>query len=167
MEAEHKANIELSINGKRYRRDVEPRMLLVDFLRHEVGLKGTHLGCAHGVCGACTVQIDGKSARSCLHFAADVEGCQVTTVESLGTPQSLHPIQQAFEDNHALQCGYCTPGFLMTIEEFLRVNPAPSEQEIRAALTNNICRCTGYINIVKAVAAAAENLRKAKAGAAV
>jgi aerobic carbon-monoxide dehydrogenase small subunit len=162
MEAEQKTGIELSVNGKRFRREAEPRMLLVDFLRHEIGLKGTHLGCAHGVCGACTVQIDGKSARSCLHFAVDVQGCEVTTVESLATPEKLHPIQQAFEEHHALQCGYCTPGFLMTIEEFLRLNPSPSEAEIRAALTNNVCRCTGYVNILKAVTAAAASLRQAK-----
>ncbi len=155
-------DIELSVNGQCYKRQAEPRTLLADFLRHEIGLKGTHIGCAHGACGACTVQIDGKSARSCLHFAIDVQGCEIKTVESLATPTRLHPIQQAFHENHALQCGFCTPGFLMTVEEFLRANPDPSEEQIRIALANNICRCTGYVNIVKAVAAAAQKLRQAK-----
>ncbi|MDB5798256.1 MAG: carbon monoxide dehydrogenase small chain [Paucimonas sp.] len=154
--------IELSVNGQHYKRQAEPRTLLADFLRHEIGLKGTHIGCAHGVCGACTVQIDGKSARSCLHFAIDVQGCEIKTVESLASAHKLHPIQQAFHENHALQCGYCTPGFLMTVEEFLRTNPDPSDEEIRIALANNICRCTGYVNIVKAVAAAAQKLRQGK-----
>jgi aerobic-type carbon monoxide dehydrogenase small subunit (CoxS/CutS family) len=162
MDRAETTSIELTVNGKHYRREAEPRMLLADFLRHELGLKGTHIGCAHGVCGACTVQIDGESARSCLHFAIDVQGCQITTVEGLATPEALHPIQEAFHENHALQCGYCTPGFLMTVEEFLRGNPNPTEPEIRSALTNNICRCTGYVNIVKAVASAAQKLRAAK-----
>jgi aerobic-type carbon monoxide dehydrogenase small subunit (CoxS/CutS family) len=165
MEPVHTTSIELTVNGKRYRRESEPRMLLADFLRHELGLKGTHIGCAHGVCGACTVQIDGNSARSCLHFAVDVQGSEITTVEGLATAEELHPIQQAFHEEHALQCGYCTPGFLMTVEEFLRTNPDPTEQEIRGALTNNICRCTGYVNIVKAVASAAGKLRAGAGGA--
>jgi carbon-monoxide dehydrogenase small subunit len=160
MDSEHMTSIELTVNGTRYQREVEPRLLLADFLRHELGLTGTHIGCAHGVCGACTVQIDGKSARSCLHFAIDVQGCEVTTVENLATPEALHPIQQAFHECHALQCGFCTPGFLMTAEEFLRCNPNPTEDEIRSALSNNICRCTGYVNIVKAVAVAAKKLQQ-------
>lgn len=153
--------IRLKINGKTVVRRAEPRMLLADFLRHKVGLKGTHIGCAHGVCGACTVQIDKQAARSCLHFAIDVQDCEISTVEGMATEQQLHPIQQAFHENHALQCGFCTPGFLMTIEELLRVNPDPDEQQIRHALANNICRCTGYANIIKAVTDAARRMREA------
>lgn len=151
--------IELKVNGRSYRRRAEPRMLLADFLRHELGLKGTHVGCAHGVCGACTVQIDGQAARSCLHFAVAVQGCDIRTVESLADRSGLHPIQEAFRECHALQCGFCTPGLLMTVEEFLRDNPQPSEEQIRGAIANNLCRCTGYVNIVKAVSLAAEKLR--------
>jgi aerobic-type carbon monoxide dehydrogenase small subunit (CoxS/CutS family) len=158
-----KVNVRLTVNGKAYERQVEPRYLLADFLRHELGLKGTHIGCEHGVCGACTVMIDGRTARSCLHFAVAVDGAEITTVEGLAGEDKLHPIQQAFHENHALQCGYCTPGFLMTATEFLGRNPNPTTDEIRQALTNNICRCTGYANIVKAVAAAAEKMR-AEAG---
>ncbi|MBN9427606.1 MAG: (2Fe-2S)-binding protein [Burkholderiales bacterium] len=158
--------LSLQVNGKRYERMAEPRMLLADFLRHKLGLKGTHIGCAHGVCGACTVQIDGRAARSCLHFAIDVQDCEITTVEGLAGDDALHPIQQAFHECHALQCGFCTPGFLMTIEEFLRDNPEPSEAQIRTALANNICRCTGYANIVQAVADAARRLREQPAAAA-
>jgi aerobic-type carbon monoxide dehydrogenase small subunit (CoxS/CutS family) len=154
-----KVTVRLTVNGKAYERQVEPRYLLADFLRHEIGLKGTHIGCEHGVCGACTVMIDGRTARSCLHFAVAVEGCEIATVEGLAGDGALTPIQQAFHENHALQCGYCTPGFLMTTTEFLQRNPAPSTEEIRQALTNNICRCTGYANIVKAVGAAAEAMR--------
>ena len=150
----------LRVNGTVYVRDAEPRMLLADFLRHKIGLKGTHVGCAHGVCGACTVQIDSRAARSCLHFAIDVQDCEITTVENLASEDALHPIQQSFHENHALQCGYCTPGFLMTIEEFLRHNPDPKEDEIRQALANNLCRCTGYANIVKAVVDAARRMRE-------
>lgn len=156
-----KTEIELNVNGRRYQRRAEPRTLLADFLRHELGLKGTHVGCAHGVCGACTVQLDGQAARSCLHFAVAVQGCEIRTVESLADQRELHPIQEAFRECHALQCGFCTPGLLMTVEEFLRDHPSPSEQEIRAAIANNICRCTGYVNIVKAVALAADKLRQA------
>lgn len=151
--------IRLKVNGKEYEHEAEPRMLLADFLRHKIGLKGTHVGCAHGVCGACTVQIDAQAARSCLHFAIDVQGCEITTVEHLAGEEALHPIQQAFHENHALQCGFCTPGMLMTVEEFLRHNPDPAEEEIRKAIANNICRCTGYANIVKAVGDAARRMR--------
>ncbi len=163
--SDDETKIELRVNGTVYARHAEPRMLLADFLRHKIGLKGTHIGCAHGVCGACTVQIDSRAARSCLHFAIDVQHCDITTVESLASEDALHPIQQAFHENHALQCGFCTPGFLMTIEEFLRHNPDPDEAEIRTALANNICRCTGYANIVKAVADAARKLREQRATA--
>src|SRR5690606_34123973 len=160
MDSTEVMDVELTVNGKRYKRRVEPRLLLADYLRHEVGLKGTHIGCEHGVCGACTVQIDGRAARSCLHFAVDVQGCEIRTVEAMGTPEALHPIQQAFHECHALQCGYCTPGFLLTAEEFLSKNSNPSEEEIRSALANNICRCTGYVNIVKAVSVAATRLQQ-------
>jgi aerobic-type carbon monoxide dehydrogenase small subunit (CoxS/CutS family) len=137
-----KTDVSLQINGKTYRRTIEPRLLLSDFIRHEVGLKGTHVGCEHGVCGACTVMIDGRTARSCLHFAV------------------------AVQRSHGLQCGYCTPGFLMTTLELLTDNPAPTRDEIRSALTNNICRCTGYTNIVKAVELAAKKLASRRATAA-
>lgn len=155
----NKKTVEMTVNGKRYRREVEPRYLLADFLRHELELKGTHIGCEHGVCGACTVLIDGRTARSCLHFAVALDGAEITTVEGMATDEALHPIQRAFHENHALQCGYCTPGFLMTVHEFLRRNPDPSRDEIRTALANNICRCTGYVNIVKAVEQAAREMR--------
>lgn len=159
-----KLRIEINVNGRDYERDVEPRYLLADFLRHELGLKGTHIGCEHGVCGACTVMIDGRTARGCLHFAVDVAGAKITTVESLGSDGGLDHVQQAFHDHHALQCGFCTPGFLMTTHELLARNPDPTESEIRIALTNNICRCTGYTNIIAAVGAAARTLNISKTG---
>ena len=127
--------VSLKINGRRYRRVIEPRYLLADFLRHEIGLKGTHIGCEQGVCGACTVLIDGRTARSCLHFAIDLQDCEIVTVEGLADDDALHPIQQAFHELHAVQCGFCTPGFLLTTLEFLGSNPKPSADEIRAALT--------------------------------
>ncbi len=154
-----KRDIRVTVNGKTYARSVEARYLLADFLRHDLGLKGTHIGCEQGVCGACTVMIDGRVARSCLQFAVAADGAAVTTIEGLASEEALHPIQAAFHDNHALQCGYCTPGFLMTTIELLRENPTPSDDDIRTALTNNMCRCTGYVNIVKAVADAAHRLR--------
>jgi aerobic-type carbon monoxide dehydrogenase small subunit (CoxS/CutS family) len=155
-----KCDVTLIVNGRSYGRSIEPRYLLADFLRHELDLKGTHIGCEHGVCGACTVLIDGRSARSCLHFAIAVQGSEITTVEGLSQDGQLNELQQAFHVSHALQCGFCTPGFLMTLTEFLRANPDPSEHEIRIALTNNICRCTGYVNIVSAVGRAAERLKQ-------
>jgi aerobic-type carbon monoxide dehydrogenase small subunit (CoxS/CutS family) len=161
-----KTDVSLQINGKTYRRTIEPRLLLSDFIRHEVGLKGTHVGCEHGVCGACTVMIDGRTARSCLHFAVAVQRSEISTVESLAGEGELHPIQEAFHESHGLQCGYCTPGFLMTTLELLTDNPAPTRDEIRSALTNNICRCTGYTNIVKAVELAAKKLASRRATAA-
>ena len=157
--------VTLNVNDRKATRRVEPRLLLVDFLRHELGLKGAHVGCEQGVCGACTVLIDGRSARSCLHFAIAVQGSKIATVESLAGRHALHPIQEAFHKAHGLQCGYCTPGFLATTVELLARNPDPDQGEIRRALTNNICRCTGYANIVKAVQAAAAAMR-AKPGAA-
>jgi carbon-monoxide dehydrogenase small subunit len=156
-----KHDVRVTVNGKSYARSVEARYLLADFLRHDLGLKGTHIGCEQGVCGACTVMIDGRVARSCLLFAVAVDGASITTIEGIASEDALHPIQEAFHDNHALQCGYCTPGFLITTIELLRENPTPSEDEIRTALTNNMCRCTGYVNIVKAVADAARRLGKA------
>jgi carbon-monoxide dehydrogenase small subunit len=156
-----KVEVSLTINGETRRGLAEPRMLLADFLRHELGLTGAHIGCEHGVCGACTILIDGRTARSCLHFAVALDGAVIDTVEGLAGPDELHPIQEAFHRNHALQCGYCTSGFLLTTLEFLRRNPDPDESEVRRALTNNLCRCTGYANIVKAVTEAAAALRAA------
>ena len=152
--------VTITVNEKVYQRQVEPRMLLSDFVRHELGLTGTHVGCEHGVCGACTILLDGESARSCLMFAVQADGHQITTVEGLapGTDQ-LHPIQQAFWEAHGLQCGYCTPGILMTLVPFLKQNPDPSEEEIRHALSGNLCRCTGYQHIVDAVKLAAEKMK--------
>ena len=155
--------ITLTVNGRKRRARVEPRLLLVDYLRHQLGLTGTHIGCEHGVCGACTVLLHGRTARSCLHFAAAVDGADIRTVEDVAALDALHPIQEAFHQHHALQCGYCTPGFLMTTIELLERDPDPDEAAIRRALTNNICRCTGYANIVKAVAAAAKALRDGSA----
>src|SRR5215467_12734921 len=134
----------VTVNGKAHARIVEPRLTLADFLRHELGLTGTHLGCEHGVCGACTVLVDGRSTRACLMFAVQANGREVTTVEGLAPDGKLSVLQQAFMDNHGLQCGFCTPGMLMTLTELLRETPEPSEQQVREALTGNLCRCTGY-----------------------
>ena len=150
----------ITVNDKEYKREVEPRLLLSDFLRHELGLTGTHVGCEHGVCGACTILFDGESARSCLIFAIQANGHNITTVEGLAKDKDdLHPIQQAFWEAHGLQCGYCTPGILMTLVPFLKKNPNPSEDEIRHALSGNLCRCTGYQHIVDAVKLAAEKMK--------
>jgi carbon-monoxide dehydrogenase small subunit len=144
--------ITVTINGSIFQREVVARLLLSDFIRHELGLTGTHVGCEHGVCGACTVQLDGQAVRSCLMFAVQVNGRQITTVEGLTASQDhMHPLQDAFREAHGLQCGFCTPGILMTLLPFLEENPLPSEQEIRAALSGNLCRCTGYQHIVDAV----------------
>jgi aerobic-type carbon monoxide dehydrogenase small subunit (CoxS/CutS family) len=152
--------VTVTVNEKVYQRQVEPRMLLSDFLRHELGLTGTHVGCEHGVCGACTILFDGESARSCLMFAVQANGHQITTVEGLAeSTDHLHPLQQAFWEAHGLQCGYCTPGILMTMLPFLKQNPDPSEDEIRHALSGNLCRCTGYQHIVDAVKLAAEKMK--------
>jgi carbon-monoxide dehydrogenase small subunit len=151
--------IRVTVNGRRYERTVEVRKTLADFLRDDLDLTGTHLGCEHGVCGACTIVVDGAAVRSCLLFAAQMHGKEVMTVESLADGDRLHPIQEAFWEHHGLQCGFCTPGFLMTLLCFLRENPNPSEGEIREAISGNLCRCTGYINIVKAARAAAAKLR--------
>lgn len=148
---------EITVNGATYRlEDVEPRLLLCDALRDRLGLTGTHIGCEHGVCGACTVLLDGEPVRSCLMFAIQARGRAIRTVEGMAPdPDHLSPLQAAFRDHHALQCGFCTPGILLTMERFLADHPAPSRQEIREALSGNLCRCTGYQNIVDAVAAAA------------
>jgi aerobic carbon-monoxide dehydrogenase small subunit len=153
-------SITLTVNDEEYTRTVEPRMLLSDFLRHELGLTGTHVGCEHGVCGACTILFDGESARSCLMFAVQADSHSITTVEGLASDQAdLHPLQQSFWEAHGLQCGYCTPGILMTLVPFLKQNPNPTEDEIRYALSGNLCRCTGYQHIVDAVKLAAEKMR--------
>jgi carbon-monoxide dehydrogenase small subunit len=155
-------SVVLTVNGKSYQREVEARITLADFLRHELGLTGTHLGCEHGVCGACTVLLDGHSARSCLTFAVQANGRAVTTVEGLAAPDGeLNVLQQAFRDNHGLQCGFCTPGMLITLTELLRDNPEPSEHEVRDVLSGNLCRCTGYAGPVAAALDAARRLREA------
>jgi carbon-monoxide dehydrogenase small subunit len=152
--------VTITVNGEEYSREVEARILLSDFLRHELGLTGTHVGCEHGVCGACTILFDGESARSCLMFAVQADGHTITTVEGLATDkENLHPLQQSFWEAHGLQCGYCTPGILMTLIPFLEQNPDPTENEIRHALSGNLCRCTGYQHIVDAVKLAAEKMR--------
>ncbi len=148
--------INVTVNGVSHDAIVEPRIGLADFLRGELGLTGTHVGCEHGVCGACTVLVDGQAVRSCLVLAVQVDGAEVTTVEGLAGPEGqLHPIQQAFTDEHALQCGFCTPGFLMAIHEMLEDDPSPSEEEMRDVLGGQLCRCTGYQGILRAVRAAA------------
>ncbi len=153
-------SIRVTVNGQSYERQVEPRLLLSDFLRHDLGLTGTHVGCEHGVCGACTILFDGQPARSCLTLAVQAAGHEVTTVEGLAPgPNQLHPLQQAFWEAHGLQCGFCTPGLLMTLLPFLQENPQPSETEIREAISGNLCRCTGYQNIVNAARLAAQKLR--------
>ncbi len=153
--------ITVTVNGKPYTKDVPTRLLLSDFLRHELMLTGTHVGCEHGVCGACTVLLDGRSARSCLTLAVQANGHEVTTVEGIAPEGSneLHPLQQAFQDHHGLQCGYCTPGMLTTLIELLRDNPDPSESEVRSAISGNLCRCTGYQGIVEATLDAARKMR--------
>ena len=152
--------IRVTVNGAVREEEVEVRLTLADFLRHRLGLTGTHLGCEHGACGACTVLYDGRSARACLMLAVQAHGHDVTTVESLaGSADRLHPLQQAFSDNHGLQCGFCTPGILMTLVELLRETPDPSEEEVRAALSGNLCRCTGYQGIVASALDAAKRLR--------
>jgi len=155
-----KKQTSIRINGKLYEREVDPRLTLVDFLRNELDLTGTHAGCEHGVCGACTVLIDGHTARSCLTFAVQVDGCEVTTVEGLASADGkLNTLQQSMKENHGLQCGFCTPGMLMSLTELLRDNPDPSETEVREVLTGNLCRCTGYSGIVAAALDAARRLR--------
>jgi carbon-monoxide dehydrogenase small subunit len=154
--------ISLNINGKPVSGSVEPRTHLADFLREGRDLTGTHLGCEHGVCGACTILLDGRSARSCLMLAVQADGHEVLTVEGIAPgPDKLHPLQEAFRDNHGLQCGFCTPGMLTTLLEFLRDNPDPTEQEVRVAISGNLCRCTGYQGIVLAALDAAKRMKSA------
>jgi aerobic-type carbon monoxide dehydrogenase small subunit (CoxS/CutS family) len=151
--------ISVEINEQAYEGDVEPRTLLSDFIRHTAGLTGTKVGCEHGVCGACTVQLDGEAVRSCLMLAVQANGQALRTVEGLSGEGGLHPLQRAFHDTHALQCGFCTPGFLMSMEAFLREHPGADEGELREALAGNLCRCTGYLGIIEAVEQAAREMR--------
>jgi carbon-monoxide dehydrogenase small subunit len=144
-------DITVTVNGVTYERAVEPRQLLADFLRHTLGLTGTHVGCEHGICGACTIMVDGDSMRACLMLAVQADGCSIQTVEGLGTVENMNPLQQAFQECHALQCGFCTPGMLMTSTDMLQKYPLKNDAEIREGLSGNLCRCTGYNNIVKAV----------------
>jgi carbon-monoxide dehydrogenase small subunit len=156
--------IQVVVNGTRYEREVDVRLLLADFLRHELGLTGTHLGCEHGVCGACTILVEGRSARSCLMLAVQAHELRLTTVEGIAPDaQTLHPLQQAFREHHGLQCGFCTPGMLTTLIELLNDNPSPTEQDVRIAISGNLCRCTGYQSIVDATLAAAARMREARA----
>jgi carbon-monoxide dehydrogenase small subunit len=149
--------VALTVNGDRYELDVEPRRLLSDVLRHDLGLTGTHVGCEHGVCGCCTVLVDGEPARSCLMLAATAEGARIDTVEGLQQPDgTLHPLQEAFQTHHGLQCGFCTPGFLMLASTVYRRAPEMTDEQLRTALGGQLCRCTGYVGIVRAVRAAAE-----------
>jgi len=154
-------SIRLSVNGQACSAEVEPRLLLADFLRHRLGLKGTHLGCEHGVCGACTVRLNGETVRSCLTFAVQAHGGTVQTVEGLAGEGPLTALQDAFHRCHALQCGYCTPGFLMVLTEFLERVPRPTDEQIVEALSGNLCRCTGYVNMIAAVRQAAQQLGEA------
>jgi aerobic-type carbon monoxide dehydrogenase small subunit (CoxS/CutS family) len=154
--------IAVTVNGRARTLEVETRMTLADFLRHELNLTGTHVGCEHGVCGACTVLVNGRSVRSCLMLAVQCDGEEVATVESLAEGGGLNSLQQAFQDHHGLQCGFCTPGILMTLTEFLRDHADPDEGEVREALTGNICRCTGYQGIVDAALAAAKRMRETR-----
>ena len=152
--------ISVTINDETYEREVETRLTLADFIRHEVLLTGTHVGCEHGVCGACTILLDGRTARSCLLLAVQANGHDITTVEGIAPNDTeLHPLQQAFQDNHGLQCGFCTPGMLTTLIEFLDDNPDPTEREVREAISGNLCRCTGYQGIVAAALDAAKRLQ--------
>jgi len=159
-----KRTVTVTVNGTRYEKEVEVRLTLADFIRHHLGLTGTHLGCEHGVCGACTILLDGLSARSCLMLAVQADGHEILTVEGIApSADKLHPLQEAFRDNHGLQCGFCTPGILTTLIEFLRDNPDPTEREVRIALSGNLCRCTGYQGIVNATLDAAKRLQGMRA----
>ena len=159
-----KRDVTLSINGKEYSGQVEPRTLLVDFLREDLGLTGSHVGCEHGICGACTILVNGEAARSCLMLAVQADGAELMTIEGLAADDTLHPLQEAFWEHHGLQCGFCTPGMLMTAYDLLQMNAEPSEEEIRAGLSAVLCRCTGYQGIVQAVRAAAEEMKSRREG---
>jgi len=152
----NRRHIQMKVNGIEYEGDVEPRKLLVDFLREDLELIGTHIGCEHGICGACTVLLNGRSVRSCLMFAVQADEAEIMTIEGLAGRTELHPIQAAFRENHGLQCGYCTPGMLMTSYELLKENPNPTKEEVRKAISSVLCRCTGYKQVVDSVMAAAE-----------
>lgn len=158
-------SISVTVNGVAQTGTVEARRSLADFLRYDLALTGTHVGCEHGVCGACTVLLNGRSARSCLLFAVQANGTDIMTIEGLSKSGALHPLQQAFQEHHALQCGFCTPGMVLAALEILRENPAPSEEEIRVGLAGNLCMCTGYVNIVRAVHAAAQAMPFDRGGA--
>jgi aerobic carbon-monoxide dehydrogenase small subunit len=158
-----KKQIEVKVNGTSYRREIEPRLLLGDFLREELALTGTHFGCEHGVCGACTVMLNGSSVRSCLMFAVQADGCEILTVEGIADGDQMHPLQQSFWDNHGLQCGFCTSGMLITALDLIKNFPLASDDEIRLGLSGNLCRCTGYQNIVTSVREAAKQMRAKKA----
>jgi len=153
-------SVEITVNGQTYNKQVEPRKLLSDFLREDLDLRGTHVGCEHGICGACTVLMNGHTVRSCLMFAVQANGEKITTIEGLATNGELHPLQEAFWENHGLQCGFCTPGFLLSACELLERNPDPTEEEVRVGLSGNMCRCTGYQGIVESVLAAAAKMKK-------
>ena len=153
-----KEQVAVTVNGRQYERLVEPRRLLSDFIREDIGLTGTHVGCEHGVCGTCTVLMDGRTVRSCLTFAVQAHESEITTVEGLGTPANMHPLQEAFWEHHGLQCGFCTPAMLLTAKELLDANPSPSREEIQEAVSSNLCRCTGYQTIVDAVETAAARI---------
>jgi aerobic-type carbon monoxide dehydrogenase small subunit (CoxS/CutS family) len=155
-------HIRLTINGEARDGQVEPRKLLVDFLREDLGLTGTHVGCEHGICGACTILVNGEAARSCLMLAVQANGAELRTIEGLAGEAGLHPLQEAFREYHGLQCGFCTPGMLLAAYDLLQTNPTPTEEEIRAGLSAVLCRCTGYHGIVQAVQAAAERMRAVK-----
>jgi 2-furoyl-CoA dehydrogenase 2Fe-2S iron sulfur subunit len=155
---DQRATVSVTLNGRRLSAEAEPRMSLSDFIRHALGATGTHVGCEHGVCGACTVLIDGIAVRSCLTLAVQADGREITTVEALANDGALNPLQQSFRNNHALQCGFCTPGILMSFTDFLRRNPRPSEAEVVEVLSGHICRCTGYAGIIAAVLEAAETM---------
>lgn len=150
--------VAININGKVYKKEIEPRLLLSDFIRYHAGLTGTHVGCEHGVCGTCTILMDGQPVRSCLTLAVQAEGHEILTVESLGTPEKMHPLQEAFQEKHAIQCGFCTPGILMTLSAYLRDTKEPTEEGLREAIDGNLCRCTGYENILEAAKLAAQKM---------
>ena len=162
MKAPDLVPVSLEVNGIRFEGEVEPRKTLADFLREELGFTGVNLGCEHGVCGACSVLLDGAVVRSCILLAVQAAGCKITTIEGLAREENLHPIQQAFLDHHALQCGFCTPGMVLAAVDLLKRSPHPTEIQIREALSGNLCMCTGYVNIVRAVSAAAERIQTAE-----
>jgi carbon-monoxide dehydrogenase small subunit len=163
MKAPDLVRVSLEVNGKRFESEVEPRKTLADFLREELGFTGVNLGCEHGICGACSVLLDGAVVRSCILLAVQTEGSKVTTIEGLAQGEKLHPIQQSFLDHHALQCGFCTPGMVLAAVDLLGRCPRPTDSQIREALSGNLCMCTGYMSIVRAVGAAAENMQKSRA----